>query len=72
MRRGLIDRQLTDAEILDAITRPPPDTRAALRLKILRNFEVRTMDWSRVTLRDGDHSREVWLNDPFEADREDI
>jgi proteasome accessory factor A len=72
VRKGLIDRQLTDAEILGAITSPPGDTRAALRAKILHGHDVRTMDWSRVTVKDGDYSREIWLNDPFEADREAI
>lgn len=72
VRKGLVDRQLSDAEILEAITAPPGDTRAALRLKILRQFDVKTMDWSRVTVADGTYSREIWLNDPFEADREDI
>jgi proteasome accessory factor A len=72
VRRGLVDRQLSDAEILKAITAPPPDTRAALRSKILDGFEVRSMDWSRVTIREGQHSREIWLNDPFESDREAI
>jgi proteasome accessory factor A len=72
VRRGLVDRQLSDAEILKAITAPPPDTRAALRSKILDGFEVRSMDWSRVTIREGQHSREIWLNDPFESDREAV
>jgi len=72
VRRGLIDRLLSDGEILKAITTPPPDTRAALRFKILGDFEVRAMDWSRVTVKDGQCSREIWLNDPFESDREAI
>ncbi len=72
VRRGLVDRLLSDADILGAITAPPPDTRAALRTKILHDFEVRTMDWSRVTVKDGERSRELWLNDPFENDREDL
>ena len=72
VRRDLVDRLLSDGEILKAITAPPPDTRAALRHKILKSFEVRTMDWSRMTIKDGEHSREVWLNDPFESDREAI
>jgi proteasome accessory factor A len=71
-RRGLVDRLLSDGEILKAITTPPPDTRAALRSKILKDFEVRSMDWSRVTVKDGQYSRELWLNDPFECDREEI
>jgi Pup amidohydrolase len=72
VRRGLLDRLLSDSEILKAITAPPPDTRAALRYKILKSFEVRTMDWSRMTVKEGEYSREIWLNDPFESDREAI
>jgi proteasome accessory factor A len=72
VRRGLVDRLLSDGDILKAITTPPQDTRAALRFKILKGFEVRTMDWSRVAVQDGEYSREVWLNDPFESDREAI
>ena len=72
VRRGLVDRLLGDREILDAITNPPADTRAVIRTKIARRFEVRSMDWSRVTVKEQDYSREIWLNDPFEHDREDI
>ena len=72
VRRGLIDRLLGDREILDAITNPPADTRAALRTAIARRFEVKSMDWSRVTVKEKDRSRDIWLNDPFEHDREDI
>jgi len=72
VRRGLVDRLLTDAEILKAITTPPPDTRAALRSRMARDFEVRALDWSRVTVKDGQYSREILLNDPFENGREAI
>jgi hypothetical protein len=72
VRRGLVDRLLDDSKILRAITEPPPDTRAALRTSISRRFEVTSMDWSRAAVREGEHSREVHMNDPFESTREDV
>jgi hypothetical protein len=72
VRRGLIDRQLTDKEIVQAITTPPSDTRAALRTRIAKRFDVESIDWSRVTIRHNNYVRDVVLNDPLENDREDI
>jgi hypothetical protein len=72
VRRGLIDRILEDPQIVSAVTNPPADTRAALRARIAKGFEVREMDWSRVTVKDGQYSRDIWLKDPFENEREDI
>jgi hypothetical protein len=72
VRRGLLERVLEDREIASAVTLPPADTRAALRMNIVRTHEVKEIDWSRVTVRDGQYSREVWLRDPFESEREDV
>jgi len=72
VRRGLVDRLLDDKEIASAVTTPPGDTRAALRARIVQGHEVKEIDWSRVTVKDGKYSREIWLKDPFEFEREDI
>jgi len=72
VRRGLVDRVVSDARILEAVTNPPRDTRASLRTKIARSMEVERMDWSRVTVRGEGGARELFLDDPFECDMEGL
>jgi len=72
VRAGLIDRIITDKDIAKAITAPPQDTRAALRARIADDFEVESMDWSRVTIKDKGYSREIVLNDPLENERGEL
>lgn len=69
VRRGLVERVLTDADVLRAIREPPGDTRALLRTRIALSMDVASVDWSRVTVREGGGLREILLDDPLESER---
>lgn len=66
VRKGLVDRFLDDRAVLGAITAPPSDTRAALRLELCRKYEVERIDWAFVVVGNGDgSSRRIDLEDPY-------
>ncbi|MCA1812990.1 MAG: proteasome accessory factor PafA2 family protein [Halobacteriales archaeon] len=63
---GQIDRVLTDEQIRAAIYEPPRNTRAAVRVKILDDYEVASSDWAevRVLTEDGG-SETIEMPDPY-------
>jgi len=63
-RAGLLDRVVTDEEILRAIREPPKDTRAFLRRKLGDRFNIDKIDWSLVVVDDGGRRR-IDLPDPY-------
>jgi len=69
--KDLVDRLITDREIIRAIHAPPRDTRAHARWMIYRRFgeDIVSMDWAsvRVKNKNGD-IREIVLDDPFRND----
>jgi proteasome accessory factor A len=67
MRKGLIDRLLSDEEVIEAIYEPPKDTRAALRRKLCEEHEVVRMDWSYIEVRGEGGFRKIEMPDPWEA-----
>ena len=68
-RAGLIDRVVTDDEIMRAIREPPSDTRASLRRKLGDRFNIDKMDWSLVVV-DDDGRRRIELLDPYATELE--
>lgn len=68
-RAGLLDRVVTDDEILKAIRDPPTDTRAYLRRKLCDMFNIEKIDWSYVVADDGGRKR-IELPDPYATDSE--
>ncbi len=68
-RAGLIDRVVTDDEIMRAVRDPPTDTRAYLRRKLCDTFNIEKIDWSLVVVDDGGRKR-IDLPDPFATDTE--
>ena len=69
--KGLVDRFITDEEIVKAVTEPPPDTRAALRKEISDRFNIESIDWSTVVVNDG-RRRTINLPDPYACRWEDL
>jgi len=66
MRRGLVDRFLSDEDIISAITSPPEDTRAWARHLICEEHDVAQIDWSFVRVREDDGTlRTITLEDPM-------
>jgi proteasome accessory factor A len=69
-RRGLIDRVVTDAAIVKAMTVPPQTTRARLRGDFIKAAKARhrdfTVDWVHLKLND-QAQRTVLCKDPFKA-----
>jgi proteasome accessory factor A len=63
-RAGLIERQVTDEEILHAVREPPGDTRARLRAELCEKFKVDMVDWSVVVVSDGARRR-IEMPDPY-------
>jgi proteasome accessory factor A len=63
---GAVDRVLTDDLVRAAIHEPPKNTRAAVRVKILEDYEVASSDWAeiRVLTEDGG-SETIELPDPY-------
>ncbi len=70
-RAGLIDRVVTDEEILRAIREPPKDTRAFLRRKLSDRFNIDKIDWSLVVV-DDDGRRRIDLPDPYATEMETL
>lgn len=78
-RQGLTRKLVTDGQIERFVHEPPADTRAALRVAVLRNAnpdEVVSVDWDRITLRQDDGSRPwpvhttIHLPDPLQCEPE--
>lgn len=68
-RAGLVDRVVTDEEIMRAIREPPKDTRASLRRMLGVMFNIEKMDWSVVVVDDGG-TRRIELPDPYATELE--
>ena len=67
---GLIDRVVTDGEILRAIREPPGDTRAFLRRNLCDRFNIDKIDWSVVVVTDDGGRRRIELPDPYATELE--
>ncbi len=70
--RGLIDRILEDAEILELLKEPPPDTRAYFRGKCIEKYpeEVLMVNWEVVGFDHGEVRRMVPLLNPLSGTKE--
>lgn len=68
--QGLVDRALTDEEILKAVYEPPPDTRAALRRRLCDKLQVVSIDWSYIVAENGDRKR-INMPDPYNPELEE-
>lgn len=72
-QRGYVERVVTDADIANALRRPPTSTRAYIRGLLVERFGDRivSMGWDTVVLRDDKQSRSLRFLNPFlsEADR---
>ncbi|MFZ4434638.1 MAG: proteasome accessory factor PafA2 family protein, partial [Microthrixaceae bacterium] len=68
--RGLVERVVTDADILEATETPPQTTRARLRGEFIRRAKERkrdyTVDWVHLKLND-QAQRTVLCKDPFRS-----
>jgi len=73
--RDMIDRTLTDDEMIDAIDTPPQNTRAKLRGDFIRRAKERkrdyTVDWVHLKLND-QAQRTVLCKDPFKSEDERV
>jgi proteasome accessory factor A len=69
-RRGRVEQLLEEHEVEAAKTQPPPDTRAALRGRFIRQAKARrrdyTVDWVHLKLND-QAQRTVLCKDPFRS-----
>lgn len=68
--QGLVDRALTDEEILKAVYEPPADTRAALRRRLCDKLQVVSIDWSYIVAENGDRKR-INMPDPYNPELEE-
>lgn len=64
---GLVERQVTDEEIMKAIHEPPPDTRARLRSRLCEKYDVTAVDWSFVVVDNGERKR-INMVDPYSTE----
>ena len=73
--RGLVERTLADAEMMEAINTPPQTTRAKLRGDFIRRAKERkrdyTVDWVHLKLND-QAQRTVLCKDPFKSSDERV
>ena len=69
-RAGLVDRVVTDDEIMRAIREPPSDTRASLRRKLCDTFNIEKIDWSLLVVEDENGRRRIELPDPYATELE--
>ncbi len=73
--RGLLERTLTDDQMLDAIDTPPQTTRAKLRGDFIRRAKEQkrdyTVDWVHLKLND-QAQRTVLCKDPFKSEDERV
>ncbi|HLA46347.1 MAG TPA: proteasome accessory factor PafA2 family protein, partial [Thermoplasmata archaeon] len=67
---GMIDRVVTDGEILRAIREPPGDSRAFLRRNLCDRFNIDKIDWSVVVVTDDGGRRRIELPDPYATELE--
>lgn len=67
---GLVDRVVTDEEVLKAVYEPPMDTRAALRRRLCDKHKVVGIDWSYVVIDDGTRKR-INMVDPYTPELEE-
>jgi proteasome accessory factor A len=74
-RQGRVERVLDDEAITEAMTEPPPRTRAALRGRFIRQAKARrrdyTVDWVHLKLND-QAQRTVLCKDPFRYEDERV
>lgn len=72
VRAGRMPRLTSDAEVLGAVQKPPVDTRAHLRGRLVgeRTARVEAVDWAWVTL--GGGRRRVRLGEPFSGTAMDV
>jgi proteasome accessory factor A len=74
-RQGRVQRLLDDDEIEQAMTEPPPTTRAALRGRFIRQAKATrrdyTVDWVHLKLND-QAQRTVLCKDPFRSEDERV
>ncbi|MFP5308531.1 MAG: Pup--protein ligase [Actinomycetes bacterium] len=74
-RQGRVERVTDDEEIARATEEPPPDTRAALRGRFIRQAKARrrdyTVDWVHLKLND-QAQRTVLCKDPFRSEDERV
>jgi len=70
VRRGMVDRVVTDAAIAEAVRKPPQTTRARLRGEFIKAAKAKkrefTVDWVHLKLND-QAQRTVLCKDPFKA-----
>ena len=70
VRRGMVDRVVTDTAISEAVRRPPQTTRARLRGEFIKAAKAKkrdfTVDWVHLKLND-QAQRTVLCKDPFKA-----
>jgi proteasome accessory factor A len=66
-RAGLLDRVVTDDEIMHAIREPPQDTRAAVRRRICDMYNIEKIDWSLVVVNDDGARKRIELPDPLDT-----
>ena len=69
-KAGLIDRVVTDDEIMRAIREPPSDTRASLRRKLCDTYNIEKIDWSLVVIDDDGARKRIELPDPYATELE--
>ncbi len=73
--RGLVERTLTDGEMMEAIDQPPQTTRAKLRGDFIRRAKDKkrdyTVDWVHLKLND-QAQRTVLCKDPFRSEDERV
>jgi proteasome accessory factor A len=73
--RGLVERTLTDGEMMEAIDQPPQTTRAKLRGDFIRRAKEKkrdyTVDWVHLKLND-QAQRTVLCKDPFRSEDERV
>jgi proteasome accessory factor A len=65
--QGLVERQVTDEEVLKAIREPPKDTRAALRAQLCTKYDVAAIDWSFIVVDNGERKR-INMVDPYSTE----
>jgi hypothetical protein len=74
-RRGAVERRFTEAEVTQAKSEPPPDTRARIRgqfIKLAREKSIAYgLDWSTIRIENPLNLRLVCSN-PFETDVEEM
>ena len=73
--KGLMERVVTDANIADAVRRPPQTTRARLRGEFIKAAKAKkrdfTVDWVHLKLND-QAQRTVMCKDPFRSEDERV